>query len=491
MTGSIPKDTISKDRFTSSRLVALFKTLSKTEVKAFSKYLTGTSYKADNAVFQLFFFLKKYHPHYCEKKINTKLVWEYCFDEKEVNKKKLLQLCTNLVKVLEDFLIKLQLEKSQPERDFLLLHAFKDRKLDNQFFQKVKEVRKKWEKYKPPGIEQLHNEYKLESLYSGYKETTNINLIMNAMQIDIDNLDIYYLARRLHLSHTLALSKNYFSNVEDQNEKSILRNLLTLSNQLKYEKIPAIHLSNLIFKDLLSGEFDNYDKIKGFFYQTFEQYSQIEQTDILDFLIHYCMQNESKGDKNALSNLFNLTKWAVENKIYVKDGYINNHQFNTIVNIACRAKEFNWAEKFIVDNSNYLEKSIRYDIVANCNATCLFFAKKYKEVVDQLSIIKFTNISIAVNSRCLQLMACAELKGNDIFFFNSVKLLRGVIKRDRVLTKKRKENLSKFIYLIKIIYKMRYRKKINTIEIEKILKLETHLPYRRWFMNKLQNYKRK
>ncbi len=482
---------ISKDRFIDSKVVALFQSLSKQEVKAFAKYLSGTSYKPDNDVFQLFFFLKKHHPNFCEKKVTSSTVWQYIFYEDEVNKKKLLQLCTNLVKVIEDFLIKLQLQKSQPERDFLLLNAFKDRKLDNQFFQKVKEVRKKWEKDKPPGIEQLHNEYKLETMSSSHLDTTNINLIMTAMQNDINNFDIYYLAKRLHLSHALALSKNYFTNVEDQNEKNILENLLSLSNQGKYAKTPAIHLSNLIFKDLLRGEFNNYQEILDLFIQTFEQYSKLEQTDILDFLFHYCIKNESKGDKNALISLFDLTKWSVQNKIYIKDGYISNGQFVNIVNIACKAKQYNWARDFISDNKYFLVEKIREDIVASCIATCLHSEKKYEDLLSHLVRVNFKNIIYSVNARCLQIMAYVELGNKDELFYNSTKALTSVISRNNLLAKERKNGIRLFIKYAKKINKLNHRSKINYKALKNKVGNSKNVIAKKWLLEKLDYYEKR
>jgi len=434
----------------------------------------------------LFDFLKKHHPNFCESKVNTNNVWHYVFDANEINQKKLLQLRTNLVKLLEDFLIKLQLEKSQPERDFLLLNALKDRKLNNQFSQKVKEVRKKWEKNKPSGIEQLHNEYKLESLNSNYKETTNIDLIMEEMQKDINNLDVYYLAKRLHLSYGLSLSKNYFTNDEDQNEKKILNNLLELSNQEKYAKIPAIHLSNLIFKDLLSSKFNNYDKIRDLFYQTFEQYSKLEQRDILNFLIHYCIQNKLNGDKLAFRKLFDLNKWAVENKIYIKNGYIDNNQFTNIVNTACGAKQYSWARDFISKYQTYLVDKIREDIVESCLATCLYSEKNYEELLIHLVSVNFKNIIYSVSARCLQIIAYVELGGQDEQFYNSTRSLEAVLSRSKLLTKNRKIAVRKFIKYSKIIYNTSYVSKYDYSKLLGEINGVQNLFARNWLLGKIK-----
>jgi len=485
MTGLITKDAVSKDRFTNNKLVALFKTLSKAEVKAFSKYLVGTSYKSDNAVFHLFDFLKKHHPNFNESKVNTQTVWHSVFDENEVNKKKLLQLCTNLVKVLEDFLIKLQLEKSQPERDFLLLNAYKDRKLDNQFFQKVKEVRKKWERDKPPGIEQLHNEYKLESLYNSYNETTNLDINMNNMQKDINNLDIYYLAQRLHLSLGLSITKNYFNNEEDQGKKNILANLLALSSQPKYIKIPAIHLSNLIFSDFLTGLFNNYSKIQELFSKTLEQYSKKEQANILNFLTHYCVQN-LKGDKFAIVKLFNLTEWAVKNKIYIKNGCISNNYFTNIVNTACGAKQYDWARNFIAKYQIYLIDKIRDDIVESCIATCLISEKKYEELLSHLVSVSFKNIIYSVNARCLQITALVEIGGKDDQFYNSTKALEAVLSRNKHLPTERKIAVRKFIKYSKIIYNSSYVRKYNYSKLLDEINCTQNLFAKNWLISKIK-----
>lgn len=491
MVASIQVDTVSNDRFASSKLVTLFKTLSKSEVKAFSKYLLGTSYKPDNAIFELLYFLKKHHPNFDENKVNTQTAWHFIFDENKVNQKKLLQLRTNLVKVLEDFLIKLQLEKSQPERDFLLLNALKDRKLDNQFFQKVKDVRRKWKKSKPPGIEQLHNEYKLEILHNDYIETTDIGIIMSDMQKDINKLDVYYLAQRLHLSLGLSTSRNYFNNVEDLNEKKILNNLLALSNESKYTKIPAIHLSNLIFNDVLSGEFNSYNKMKNLFYHTFENYSKKEQANILAFLSYYCIQNQLNGNKFASNNLFDLTKWSVENKIYILNGYISNSEFTNIVNTACRVKKYDWARNFISKFQFFLANRIRDDIVASSIATCLFSEKKYEELLSHLVRVNFKNIVYSVNARCMQIIAFFELGGKDEEFHNSTKSFEAVLSRNKSLSRDRKQTVGKFIKYIKIIHKNKYKSSYNYSKLLNEINSTKNLFAKKWLVNEISKNKQK
>jgi len=476
-----------KDRFIDSKVVTLFQSLSKEEVKVFKKYLSGTSYKENNDVFKLFEFLKKHHPNCSEAKVNTEAACLYIYLEDEVPKRKFLQLRTNLAKVLEDFLIKLQLEKSQPDRDFMLMNALKDRQLDNLFFQKVKDVRKKWEIKRPVGIEQLHNEYKLEALYYDSSETSNIDEVMNSIKKRIDNLDTYYLAKRLHLSQTLALSKNYLENEEDQNEQKIISIILELSNQSKFSVKPEIALFNLILKELRNDKFKKYDEILNIFKKTFNDYDKDEQHDILNFLTHSCLKNQLKNQSSNL-NLFDLTKWSVEEGLYVNNnGNIDGNQFINIVNIACRAEAFDWANNFIKKYSPYLEKNIKIDIASFCTAICLHRAKRYEEVANRLSIMNFSNVSIGIHARCLQLMAYTELRGKDEFFLNLTKALKAIIERDKILAKERKEGLLYFIHFIKKIYKLKYRKNNNADGLIKEIRTTDLVSYKNWLISKINN----
>jgi len=482
----MPVDVLN-DRLINSKVVVLFQSLSKKELRQFSKYLEGTPYKKENDIYSLFNYLKKHYPNFCEKKINKQAVCNHVY--KDGVEGKFLQLCTNLTKVLEDFLIKLELEEGETERNFMLLKALKRRKLDNLFFQNVKKVRKQWETNKPAGIEQLHNQYLLESLYYNYIETPNIEKIINAMIVQSESLDNYYIALRLHLSNCIYYSKNYVNNKTLSVQNNIVKTILNISSSKKYQNIPQIKLLASILTSLANFNYENFSQIRNDFFKTFHLFNKAEQNDIMNSLLHFCQENHKKGAQDAKFHLFELTKWAVDNKFYIDNGYFDNMQFQNIVNIAINAKESNWALMFIENYNMLLLEDIREDIVAYCKVICLLRLKKYEEILEVLLTIKFRNISIGLNSRCIQMRAYIELNGRDDEFYKLCRSFKAVVDRDNLLSENRKEPILNFIQYSKFIYDLRYNKKNNLFEIEQKIKQLKHLYFRKWLLQKLSLYK--
>jgi len=477
----------SNDRLINSKVVVLFQSLNKKELRQFSKYLEGTRYKKENDIYALFEYLKKHHPNFCEKKINKQKVCKHIY--KNEREGKFLQLCTNLTQVLEDFLIKQELEESQTERDFILLNALKRRKLDNLFFQKVKKVRKDWETNKPPGIEQLHNQYKLESLYHNHYETTDIEKIIHAMITQSETLDNYYIALRLHLSNCIHYTKNYINSKTLTEQNKIVQTIINISSEQKYQNIPQIKLLGSILNTLTNSNYENFSQIRNDFFETFHLFEKNEQNDILNSLSHFCQENRKNGVKHADFDLFELSKWAVKNKLYIDNDYIDNLQFQNIVKIALNAKESNWALTFIDKNKKFLLSNIREDIVAYCKVICFLRLDEYEKILNELLTIKFRNIEIGIISRCIHLRAYVESKGRDDEFYRLCRSLRAVVDRDSLWPENRKESIINFIQNAKIIYDLRYKKKNRIAEIETKIKCSENLYFKEWLLEKLTFYK--
>lgn len=475
------------DRLINSKVIVLFQSLSKKELKQFSKHLEGTSYKKENDIYSLFNYLKKHYPNFCEKKINKQTVCNHVYKDKPEGK--FPQLCTNLTKVLEDFLIKLELEESQTERDFILLNALKRRNLDNLFFQKVKKVRKEWKTNQPAGIEQLHNQYKLESIYNNHYETTDIKKVVNAMIIQSETLDKYYITLRLHLSNCIYYTKNYVNNKTLSEQNKIVQAVINISSEQKYQSIAQIKLLASILNTLITKKYENFSHIRLSFFETFHFFDKNEQNDILNSLSHFCAENRRNGVPNSRKHLFELSKWAVENKLYIDNGYFDNLQFQNIVNIALNARESNWAFTFIEKYKELLLENLREDIVAYCKVLCFLRLEKYEEILDELLTINFRNIAISINSRCIQMRAYVELSGRDEEFYKLCRSFKAVADRDNLLSDGRRESTLNFIQYAKYIYDLRYNKKNNLLNVEEKIKNLEHLYFRRWLLQKLNLYK--
>jgi len=477
-----------KDRLINSKVVMLFQSLTRKELRQFSKYLEGTPYKKENDIYSLFNYLKKYYPDFCEKKINKQMVCKSIYKDRPEGK--FLQVCTNLTKILEDFLIKQELEESQTERDFVLLNALKRRKLDNLFFQKVKKVRKEWKTNQPAGIEQLHNQYKLESLYYNYYETTDMKKIVDAMITQSEALDNYYIALRLYYSNCIYLTKNFVNNKTLTEQNSIVETIINISSTKKYQNIPQINLLVSILNSLINDNYENFINVRDNFFKTFQFYEKTEQNDILNFLSQFCQENRQKGSKSADLDLFELSKWAVENELYMDNGYIDNLQFQNIVKISINAKESNWALTFIEKYKALLLENIREDIVAYCKVICFLSLGKHEKILDELLTINFrNNSSIGIISRCIQMRAYIELSGRDDEFYRLCRSLKAVIDRDSLLSKNLKDPILNFIHYAKVIYDLRYKKKSNLIEIEKKIENMENLYFKHWLISKIKLYK--
>ena len=430
-----------------SKLLDLFSTLDKSELKEFGKYIEGTSYRKTGKVYALYAYLAKQYPEYPEKKIEKTVVAKKVLTDQKNAQKQMLDLMTRLTGVLEDYLIKKQLANNKTKRNFLLLDVMKERKLDKMFFQKINSIEKDWKKNRPAGIEQLYNEFKLAQtclLHPNYDNLPDMPIRPSHL---IEKFDKYYFARKSYLG-TIFLTHLVFTS-ETVDDAFFLDEMFDLIADHNLNNDPHISIFSKLLIAQKQNIYSNYEGIYNEFKTNLPLFNSYERTDIMKILVSYCYANYKKGQADGLKQMFELYKFCSEEKIIIEDGYIENVQFRHIVIIACAVNKAEWALKFIKDNQIYLEENKKDDNLALCNSWVLFKLKDFDGVLEILARIKFQDITIGIQGRGLQLKCYYELEEYEELFFNLCKSFSAFLNRDKELTDSVKEPWINFIRISK------------------------------------------
>ncbi len=418
-----------------SKLIQLLQTLSVTEFKEYGRFLEGTTYRKTSGVFQLFNYLKKFHPNYPEKKVSKEVVLKKAFKDKPLSSQRLFDLMSILYTILENFLIQKKLETLKAERDFLVLNVLKDKKLDKAFFQKASQVEKEWQKFKLGGIEQLHNIYKLHNmvyLHPNFSTIAENSISQETLSSDVDN---YYYAVKLYTNLLRELNQQVtVAKTDIVHNKVIFEEILKVTKETASAEIPQVKVISNILSSFKQQDFTKSADYKDLFVEHIDHFNQYEKYDILNALLRMNHANHFAGIEGAAREMFELNKLAVEKSIIIEDGYIESEYFKLIVDVGCTVGELDWTENFINSFQDHLRLEFKEHILTLCRALLLLERNEFEKILKDIAQVKIENAMYAAQLKTLQLQCYYELDDYDDLFFNLVKSFSAFLKRNTLLS---------------------------------------------------------
>lgn len=467
-----------------SKLITLLCTLDKDEMRRFGRFLEGTAERKAPDRMAFLNYLEKYHPEFPEKKIKRDLVAQKLFPENEKRLKKVENLMHKMVSILEDFLAYEELKVQESQRDFLLLEAYKRRKLDKFFFRKIEKIEEKWERKQPEGIEHLHHEYLIKKMCS---EHPNYSIISQASLTQNDLIycvDKYYFAIKLYRTLCAYGNNNFFNNSNNNIEQRqlFIREILNLSQQANFQNISQIKLLSNLYETYTTGNFEHYNDIVQEFMSNLNLYNEYEKMGILEALTNTCYEMHRKGMPEAISKLFELNQLAVEHKLIFANDYIPNVYFRNIVNISCAAGELDWAEEFVDNYRRFLSKDTSGDIIILCKAVIDFNKGNCEEALKKLSIAKFQDVFYNAQARATMLQCYYEL--DDELFFSSADSFNGFLGRNTALAPMKKA-FSNFIRFAKKLKKAEHEFRSDVEHLSNEITTTNDIVHRRWLLSKV------
>lgn len=134
-----------------------------------------------------------------------------------------------------------------------------------------------------------------------------------------------------------------------------------------------------------------------------------QQQNVFRHLINLAYQQMNKHIGDFYKQIiFDLYKYGNEWKLLLQGGYMTDLTFSNITVTACLLKKFDWAEKFIQDNEQYLALEIRNNATILSWAYVYFHRKDFGKVTERLYDVQFINPSYMLRGRNLLIRSLYE-----------------------------------------------------------------------------------
>ena len=455
-----------------SKLIGILRSFTSKEMREFEHYLHSSFFNSDEKVIQLFNYLRKgiLHSSALEKKdvLDKSFLSNKLFPGKKYDPKKIPYLLTDLTRHTENYAINKALEKDQDLQLILLAKEMAARDCKKAYNNTYDKSTDKAKSSTVKDADFYYYQFLAEHNHLGYaiakqqrKEKSNIEVV-------VENLDKFYLARKLQLCCEIfnvqnVLSSNY--------RIFLLEEILSHLREHSYQDTPIIGIYYQILKTLTEPSLEeHFIKLKKLLLEHEAVLSSSELLEAYQYAINYCIKKINLGNINYQKTLFDIYKIQLNKKVMLVDNSFSQWDFKNMVSISLRLREHAWASNFIHEYKKYLTDSERENAFVYNLSYLHFHKKEYSKSLSLLQKVDFTDIYYQLDTRAIMLKIYYELNDTDAFFYH-VTAFKIFLKRNKVISDYQRtiyKNLVKFTS--KLVRTGSAKRKIITLkhEVEQI-----------------------
>ncbi len=467
-----------------SKLIKLFSGLSRTELLEFGRYLKTPFFNRDKNLLTLYNYVKKFHPKYDSEKIDKEVFAKKHMGGESSKNRKINDWMSDLSSKLEDYLILTETRKKSYARDFLLLDAMKERKMDELFYRSIKNIGAKLEN----SIERdmfyffyqwqlMHEAFFYSSTSKKYKDQVDIQRTMEYM-------DMFFCAVKLRYSgemmtqqqmlagkHSIALLDEVRKEIEkpSYDEHSKLFKIYNLTLELFYEKRDETYeeLETLIYDQLHLGNID-------------------EKLTLLNFLLAHANSRLGEGDLKYTQKIFDLYVYKINNDLLLEDGYVPATHFINISYLATTLERAEWLKIFISNYEQYLTDVEKENASQLARAYLCFAEGAYK---DSLLILRQMGGAYALYTRTLAIQCHYEFETDTDVVILECNNFNKYLNRNDKIADTTKDYPKNFIRFVRILVEAPYKKDVTRDKLQEKLSNTKRIFARYWLHSKINDLK--
>lgn len=432
------------------------------------------------------FFSKPEYPKLIDALIYNKnqfsklIIWKSVFPKQKLDVQKFRKLCYEVLQATEFYLSIQHLSQDQEKAQQHLLNYYLENEINDFFEFKIDKIRLAKAEQQKHGAEIYLNKYLSEHLYFLYlQKKENIQTSLN-IAASSDDLDKFYFSQKLKyicntLNYKAILGKSEIVEFSDEIiiliEKSTLKNDALISTYLSIYyllKMPEIE--------------DNFHTSKRLLITYANDFVNSEFSDILQYLINYCIKKINQSNEIYFAELFDIYQIYLKK---IQEKVFSSIRFKNIFLLALKMKKYDWALEFIDVYGNKLPKEQREATIAYNKARLYYDTKQFDKVLDTLLNLHHDEVQFNLISKVLIVKTFYE-KNEIQFLENYMQSFKAYILRNKEMNAQNKQIHQNFLKMMKQLIKLEFRSKAA---IEKYrLKIEsyTNLPDKNWFLEKVE-----
>ena len=430
-----------------------------------------------DVIYKALFYQKKEFP-------TKKYVWGKLFSDEPFKEQRLFILMSKLDKLCSDYINYQYFKQNDLTYQMFMLRASLSRRIPKHFKQTFKNTEDNLEKQLKKNPKYHYHDYFLRQDYL-LRVEEDFDHHQNARKRNvigvIQSLDNYYLVTKLRYL-CIFLNRKDLLQVEEQTE---INAFLDYLDQFDLSKLVILRMYQLTLLTLMNPEIEgNYHTLKALLNEHQNNLSKQEKEEFYLYLQNYLIKKLNAG-KVMYRDLFLLYQDMLENVLLIKGGSLNLQYFKNIVTTALRLEEFEWVQKFIVENYKKLPKADQDDAFCYNMGNMYFYQQKFHEAMINLLQVKSRNLSYYLGAKSILLKSYYEL-GEQEALFSLTHSFGIYIRRNKIMSDSSKRN---YLNMVKFFKRLSKLPKGNLKKAERLLeKLNetSHVMEKQWLLRKIR-----
>lgn len=448
------------------KAIRMLSSLSKVELNRLNKLVNSPFFNKNQHVTDLFNYLTELYPDFIDEQIDKHTTYAAVYPDKKYNDSRLRNTASDLTKLIEKYLLLNDLEKKPGIELQSILAEAKNRGLNKLQESSIKQ----WEQI------QTNNPYKDVSFYFSQHQLQEELYEFTALKVDRslksslqelnDNLDIYYISKKLKYCCEMINRKNIFA---EEYDLGLFNEVMTYLSERKFDDIPVIKIYYQILLTLIEGDKEeHYFQLKELLEKHSDLFPQNENKVNYSFAQNYCVKKINSGRAEYLKELFDLYQLSLEKHVIFEGDRLSQWDFKNITTVGLRLDEMERTKAFIENYKQYIdpryqENAYRYNL-----ANYHFYAGNFKQAMQLLVQVEFTDVYYNLDSRSLLLKVYYELEEYEALFPHSETFKNFLRRNGKISDYQKKVYLNLVKYLTKLAklrlsYKTIPQKLVDTI----------------------------
>lgn len=408
-----------------SRLVQVFEALDKRDIRALDQFVRSPFFNQREPVMRLLTYLRdcKFELHIYPEKPSA---FKFCFPNNSYNDAMLRKCMSQLLKLIEQFLIWQQVSQNEVRLQTELAEAYRHLNLHKHFGQVIRSLKHKQEERAIKNAEYHQDNYRI--LLEEYEFTVKNERFgdLNLQEIS-DSIDIVYLASKLRqtcfaLAHLTVYKASY--------DFSQLPNLLTQAEQ--YLEIPAIALYYYCYRAIKEDRDIDFQEFKKLIFRHVNTFPIGEIRGLYLLALNFCIKRFNGGQKSYAVECFELYKEGLQQDLLFEEGKLSHFTYNNIVSIGLTIGKLDWTEHFIDTYKIRLDKKRQASNYSFNQARLLYEKKDYSAALLLLQKSEYKDLLLNLSAKTTMLKIYYEIEAFDVLY-SHLDALKTFLKRKKVM----------------------------------------------------------
>lgn len=469
------------------KIIQVLSSFNRKEVRLFGEFTASPYFNKNKSVQRLFNTFEKYYPDFNNRNFTLEKIYEKVFPDEKYDYHKLNNVMSDLYKLAEKFLAYRHIESTEFYIERNIFEELRAKGLYKIYEQKHSSYMKELLDRKHKDEDYFFNLYEMNDEYLWYTTIKKPNTELNILQAQFDHFFNFSLIRLLRLYNLMMHERNQ-NNVNYK--LTMFNEVLEFIQNGQTEEIPLILVFKTIFLLLYTKDKKYYTELwllKEKYADDFKINDRylvyIHLYDFAAYMVNF------KGDDSYNRDMFNIYKEQIDKKIMVPKDFLFFNYIN-VVKIACRVKEFDYAENFMKEFGPYLPENEKINVTEFCLGTIENARGNPEKALVHFSKSNFQNFILKVQVKILLLKIYYKL-GMYEQTLGMIDTFRHYVAREEKMLAEHRESYNKFLILMGELIKIKESgSKDKSFELGKIKKEAEKIPanpfrVRTWLLDEL------